>query len=193
MAYAESTCLARDLTNLPGNMLVPEGLAEAALNVAAKHGFESAVLDERQLAELGMGGLLAVGQGSVHPPRLIMIRYQGRDKWDDVIGLVGKGITFDAGGISLKRRAGMEEMISDMGGAAAVLGVMNALGTLRPAVNVVMVIPAAENMPGGGAFKPGDVIRSYSGRTIEVLNTDAEGRVVLADGWLTHGSWELQS
>lgn len=182
LAYAESTCLARDLTNLPGNMLVPEGLAEAALNVAAKHGFESAVLDERQLADLGMGGLLAVGQGSVHPPRLIMIRYQGRDKWDDVIGLVGKGITFDTGGISLKRRAGMEEMISDMGGAAAVLGVMNALGTLRPAVNVVMVIPAAENMPGGGAFKPGDVIRSYSGRTIEVLNTDAEGRVVLADG-----------
>jgi len=182
LAYAESVCLARDLTNLPGNMLVPDDLSKAAVSVAAKHGFESSVLDERQLEELGMGGLLAVGQGSAHPPRLVVIRYQGREQWEDVIGLVGKGITFDTGGISLKRRAGMEEMISDMAGAAAVLGVMNALGRLKPAVNVVMVIPTAENMPGGSAFKPGDVIRTYSGRTIEVLNTDAEGRVVLADG-----------
>ena len=181
-AYAESTCLARDLTNLPGNYLVPEDLAAAAVGIAAKHCLESTVLNEKQLEELGMGGLIAVGQGSVHPPRLIMIKYQGKAEWDDVIGLVGKGITFDTGGISLKKRLGMEEMISDMGGAAAVLGVMNALGILRPAVNVVMVVPTAENMPGGNAFKPGDVIRSLSGRTIEVLNTDAEGRVVLADG-----------
>ncbi|MED5019013.1 leucyl aminopeptidase [Paenibacillus chibensis] len=180
--YAESACLARDLTNLPGNFLVPEDLARAALDVAERHGLESAVLDEKELEQLGMGGLIAVGQGSVHPPRLIMIKYQGRSDWEDVIGLVGKGITFDTGGISLKKRLGMEEMISDMGGAAAVLGVMNALGALRPAVNVVMVIPTAENMPGGNAFKPGDIIRSLSGRTIEVLNTDAEGRVVLADG-----------
>ncbi|MWV44203.1 leucyl aminopeptidase [Paenibacillus sp. HJL G12] len=181
-AFAESTCIARDLTNLPGNFLVPEDLARAAVEVAEKHGLESTVLDEKQLAAMGMGGLIAVGQGSVHPPRLIMIKYQGKDDWEDVIGLIGKGITFDTGGISLKRRVGMEEMISDMGGAAAVLGVMNALGRLRPAVNVVMVIPAAENMPAGNAFKPGDIIQSYSGRTIEVLNTDAEGRVVLADG-----------
>ncbi|MCJ8013315.1 leucyl aminopeptidase [Paenibacillus sp. KQZ6P-2] len=181
-AFAESTCIARDLTNLPGNFLVPDDLARAAVKVADKHGLASTVLDEKQLAALGMGGLIAVGQGSVHPPRMIMIKYQGKDEWEDVIGLVGKGITFDTGGISLKRRLGMEEMISDMGGAAAVLGVMNALGTLRPAVNVVMVIPTAENMPGGNAFKPGDIIKSLSGRTIEVLNTDAEGRVVLADG-----------
>ncbi|WP_246072813.1 leucyl aminopeptidase [Paenibacillus dokdonensis] len=181
-AYAESTCLARDLTNLPGNFLVPDDLTKAAMEIAEKHGFESAVLDEKQLETLGMGGLVAVGKGSVHPPRLIMIKYQGRAEWDDVTGLVGKGITFDTGGISLKKRVGMEEMISDMGGAAAVLGVMNALGILRPAVNVVMVIPTAENMPGGNAFKPGDIIQSLSGRTIEVLNTDAEGRVVLADG-----------
>ncbi|MDR0268826.1 leucyl aminopeptidase [Paenibacillus sp.] len=181
-AYAESTCLARDLTNLPGNFLVPEDLAGAALKVAEKHGFEASVLGEKELKELGMGGLIAVGQGSVHPPRLIVIKYQGKTEWGDVIGLVGKGITFDTGGISLKRRVGMEEMISDMGGAATVLGVMNALGALRPAVNVVMVIPTAENMPAGNAFKPGDIIRSFSGRTIEILNTDAEGRVVLADG-----------
>ncbi|WP_228100849.1 leucyl aminopeptidase [Paenibacillus donghaensis] len=180
-AYAESTCLARDLTNLPGNLLVPQDLAEAALKVAGQHGFEASVLDEKELKQLGLGGLIAVGQGSIHPPRLIMVKYQGKPEWDDVIGLVGKGITFDTGGISLKRRIGMEEMISDMGGAAAVLGVMNALGSLKPAVNVVMIIPAAENMPGGDAYKPGDIIRSFSGRTIEVLNTDAEGRVVLAD------------
>lgn len=181
-AAAEATCLARDLTNLPGNMLVPEDLAKHAHRIARKHGMESHTLDVEEQKALGMGGLLSVGQGSIQPPRMIVMKYQGRDSWDDVIGLVGKGITFDTGGISLKKRLGMEEMISDMAGAAAVLGVMNALGTLKPKVNVVAVIPSAENMPGGGAFKPGDVIRSFSGRTIEVLNTDAEGRVVLADG-----------
>lgn len=181
-AVGEATCLARDLTNLPGNKLVPDDLAQAAMAVAERHGMEGYVLNEEQIAEQGMGGLLAVGKGSINPPRMIVVKYQGTDQWDQVIGLVGKGITFDTGGISLKKAAGMEEMISDMGGAATVLGVMDALGRIRPKVNVVMVIPSAENMPNGNAVKPGDVITTLSGRTIEVLNTDAEGRVVLADG-----------
>ena len=181
-AVAKAVCLARDLTNLPGNKLVPDDLAKAAMSVADRCGMQGFVLDEFQAEEMGMGGLLAVGKGSIHPPRMIVIKYQGTDQWEDVIALVGKGITFDTGGISLKKSAGMEEMISDMGGAATVLGVMEAIGRLRPRVNVVMVIPSAENMPGSNAFKPGDVITTYSGRTIEVLNTDAEGRIVLADG-----------
>lgn len=181
-AIGEATCMARDLTNLPGNMLPPEDLAQRALQLAKQYGFEAQVLDEEGILEKGMGGLLAVGKGSVHPPRMIVIRYQGRETWDDVIGLVGKGITFDTGGVSLKRAPGMEGMISDMGGAATVLGVMEALGQIRPKANVLMVIPSAENVMSGTAYKPGDIITTLSGRTIEVLNTDAEGRIILADG-----------
>lgn len=181
-AIGEATCLARDLTNLPGNMLLPEDLAQRALQLAKQYDFEAQVLDEEGILEKGMGGLLAVGKGSVHPPRMIVIRYQGRETWDEVIGLVGKGITFDTGGVSLKRTPGMENMISDMGGAATVLGVMEALGRIRPKANVIMVIPSAENVMSGSAYKPGDIITTLSGRTIEVLNTDAEGRIILADG-----------
>lgn len=147
------------------------------------------MLDEREIELKGMGGLQAVGKGSVNPPRMIAIRYQGTNQWENVVGIVGKGITFDTGGISLKRAPGMEDMISDMGGAAAVLGVMEALGRLRPRINVVMLIPSAENMPAGNAFKPGDIITSLSGRTIEVLNTDAEGRVVLGDAITYAREW----
>ncbi|MFD2610958.1 leucyl aminopeptidase [Paenibacillus gansuensis] len=179
---AESTNYARDLTNLPGNMLTPQGLAEEAVRVAQAHGMKYEILDETSIEEKGMGGLLAVGKGSVHPPRMITVTYQGKEAWTDVLGLVGKGVTFDTGGISLKKGEGMEEMISDMGGAATLLGMLDAVGRLKPEVNLVVVIPAAENMPAGNAFKPGDIITSLSGRTIEVLNTDAEGRIVLADG-----------
>ncbi|WNS40905.1 leucyl aminopeptidase [Paenibacillus sp. MMS20-IR301] len=189
LALGEATNLARELTNLPGNMLTPSGLAAAAVAVAERHGLPAEVLDEQELALKGMGGLLAVGQGSNHPPRMIAIRYQGGSEWKDVVGLVGKGITFDTGGISLKRAPGMEDMISDMGGAAAVLGVIEALGRLRPPVNVIMLIPAAENMPAANAFKPGDIITSLSGRTIEVLNTDAEGRIVLGDAITYAREW----
>ncbi|QSF46119.1 leucyl aminopeptidase [Paenibacillus tianjinensis] len=189
LAFAEATNLARDLTNLPGNLLTPSTLAAAAIEVAERHGLPAEVLDEREMEQKGMGGLLAVGKGSVHPPRMIAIRYQGTGDWENVIGIVGKGITFDTGGISLKRAPGMEDMISDMGGAAAVLGVIDALGRLRPRVNVVMVIPAAENMPSAAAFKPGDVITSLSGRTVEVLNTDAEGRIVLGDALTYAMEW----
>lgn len=180
--YAEATNTARDLTNIPGNLLVPSTLAEEAMKIARANQLEGFVLDEQQIQEMGMGGLLAVGQGSIHPPRMIVLKYQGTDTWTNVFGLVGKGITFDTGGISLKKGLGMEEMISDMGGAATVLGVMQAIAKLRPRINVVAVIPSAENMPSSNAFKPGDIITTLSGRTIEILNTDAEGRVVLADG-----------
>lgn len=188
-AFGEATNLARDLTNLPGNLLTPSELAAAAIEVAERHGLPAEVLDEREIELKGMGGLQAVGKGSVNPPRMIAIRYQGTNQWENVVGIVGKGITFDTGGISLKRAPGMEDMISDMGGAAAVLGVMEALGRLRPRINVVMLIPSAENMPAGNAFKPGDIITSLSGRTIEVLNTDAEGRVVLGDAITYAREW----
>ncbi|TDF96387.1 leucyl aminopeptidase [Paenibacillus piri] len=181
-AFAVATQYARDLTNVPGNMLVPDTLAREAARVAARYGMACTVLDEAAIVSHGMGGLHAVGKGSANPPRMISIRYQGTDAWDNVTGLVGKGITFDTGGISLKKPDGMEEMISDMGGAAVLLGLLHAIGRLKPRINLIVVIPTAENMPSGTAFKPGDVIRMMSGHTVEIINTDAEGRVVLGDG-----------
>ncbi|WP_020617642.1 leucyl aminopeptidase [Paenibacillus daejeonensis] len=183
--YAEAVCYARELTNRPGNLLTPEQLAEEAEQLGAELDIECEVLDEWSAAEQGMGGLLGVGQGSSNPPRMIVLHYEGAPDDPTVWGWIGKGITFDTGGISLKKAAGMEEMISDMGGAAAVLGAMRIVGKLRPAVNIVAVIPAAENMPSDRALKPGDVITTMSGRTVEVVNTDAEGRLVLADGLTT--------
>ncbi|MFD0588533.1 leucyl aminopeptidase [Paenibacillus sp. GCM10027627] len=182
---AEAVAYARDLTNLPGNDLTPERLAFHAEELATEFDLEIEVIDEWSAAEQGMGGLLGIGQGSVNPPRMIVVHYKGAPESKDVWGLIGKGITFDTGGISLKKAPGMEEMISDMGGAAAVLGAVRALAELKAEVNVLAVIPAAENMPSDRAIKPGDVIRTMSGYTVEVVNTDAEGRVVLADGLTT--------
>jgi leucyl aminopeptidase len=179
--YADATNYARDLTNLPSNLLTPSILADEAMKLADLGGMTTHILKDTQIEELGMGGLSAVGQGSKHGPRMIVINYKGSPQSDTVYGLIGKGITFDTGGISLKKADGMEEMISDMGGSAVVMGVMQALSRLKLELNVVAVIPAAENMPSGSAYKPGDIITSMSGRTIEVLNTDAEGRIVLAD------------
>ncbi|MFD2114432.1 leucyl aminopeptidase [Paenibacillus yanchengensis] len=178
----EAVGFARDLVNKPGNELTPELLAEEAERIALELELDIEVMDEWTAAELGMGGLLGVGQGSVNPPRMIVMHYRGNPDSEEVYGLVGKGITFDTGGISLKTAAGMEEMISDMGGAAAVLSAIKALATLKAAINVVVVIPTAENMPSDRALKPGDVIQTMSGYTVEVVNTDAEGRLVLADG-----------
>ena len=189
-----AVCYARELTNVPSNRLTPELLAEEGRSLAERFGFECIVYDEKKAAAEGMGGLLAVGMGSANPPRMIVVRYRGAPDLEETLGLVGKGITFDTGGISLKKAEGMEEMISDMGGAAAVFGAMRAIGELKPNVNVVMVVPAAENMPSGSAFKPGDVLTTYGGQTVEVLNTDAEGRIVLADGLTTairHGATRL--
>lgn len=182
---SECVAYARDLTNLPGNDLTPERLAYHAEELASEFDLEIEVIDEWTAAEQGMGALLAVGQGSVNPPRMIVIHYNGAPESSEVWGLIGKGITFDTGGISLKKGLGMEEMISDMGGAAAVLGALRALAELKAEVNALVVIPAAENMPSDRAFKPGDVLRTMSGYTVEVVNTDAEGRLVLADGLTT--------
>ncbi|MBD8070475.1 leucyl aminopeptidase [Bacillus sp. PS06] len=181
-AYGQGTNTARTLVNLPGNMLTATDLANHAIELAKKYEFEAEILDKEEMEKLGMGALLAVNKGSVEPPKMIVLKYQGKDTWEDVIGLVGKGITFDTGGYSIKPKDGIVGMKADMGGAAAVLGAMEVIGKLRPEQNVVAVIPSTDNMISGDAFKPDDVITALSGKTIEILNTDAEGRLALADG-----------
>ncbi|MBO0958907.1 leucyl aminopeptidase [Neobacillus sp. MM2021_6] len=180
-AFGKGTNSARTLVNIPGNLLTATDMATYASELAAKYDFEVEILDKADIEKLGMGALLAVNQGSLEPPKMIVLKYQGKEEWTDVIGLVGKGITFDTGGYSIKTKTGIVGMKTDMGGAAAVLGAMEIIGEIRPEQNVVAVIPSTDNMISGGAFKPDDVITSMSGKTIEVLNTDAEGRLVLAD------------
>ncbi|MEC1376466.1 leucyl aminopeptidase [Heyndrickxia oleronia] len=180
-AYGKATNSARTLVNLPGNMLTATDLANYAEELGKKYEFEVEILEKEEMEKLGMGALLAVNQGSNEPPKMIVLKYQGKEQWEDVIALVGKGITFDTGGYSLKTKTGIVGMKTDMGGAAAVLGAMEVIGELRPEQNVVAVIPSTDNMISGSAFKPDDVITSMSGKTIEVLNTDAEGRLALAD------------
>ncbi|GAM11220.1 putative cytosol aminopeptidase [Geobacter sp. OR-1] len=173
--------MARDLVSHPGNHATPAFLAEQALAIAARQGFACHVLDAKEIENLGMNGLLFVGKGSAQPPRFIIMEYHGRRQDGKPVVIVGKGITFDSGGISLKPREGMERMKDDMSGAAAVFGVMKAAAALKIPVNLVGLVPAAENMPDGGAYKPGDVVRTMSGKTVEINNTDAEGRMVLCD------------
>ncbi|MHB1595636.1 MAG: leucyl aminopeptidase [Streptosporangiaceae bacterium] len=185
-ALAGAVTLVRDLVNTSPADLYPEVLAAEAARVAAESGLGIEVLDADALREGGYGGIAAVGQGSVHPPRLVRLSYRHPDAARTVV-LVGKGITFDSGGLSLKPPKAMETMKSDMGGAAAVLAAVQAIATLGPAVNVVGYLPLAENMPGGGAQRPSDVISIYGGTTVEVLNTDAEGRLVLADALARSG------
>lgn len=180
-AFGQGTNSARTLVNTPGNFLTATDMAGYASELGRKYNFEVNILDKEQIEQLGMGAFLAVNQGSVEPPKMIVLKYQGKEEWSDVIGLVGKGITFDTGGYSIKARDGMVGMKTDMGGAAAVLGAMEIIGELKPAQNVIAVIPSTDNMISGNALKPDDVITSMSGKTIEVLNTDAEGRLVLAD------------
>ncbi|MGD7046261.1 leucyl aminopeptidase [Jeotgalibacillus proteolyticus] len=179
---AEGTNSARTLVNMPANMLTASKMADYAVELAEKYGFESEILGKEEMESMGMGALLAVNQGSAEPPRMIVLKHKGRDEWTDVLGLVGKGITFDTGGYSIKPKDGIVGMKADMGGAAAVLGAMEVIGRLQPEQNVVAVIPATDNMVSSKAFKPDDVITSLSGKTIEILNTDAEGRLALADG-----------
>ncbi|MDW0113558.1 leucyl aminopeptidase [Sporosarcina saromensis] len=180
-AYATAVNEARTLVNMPPNMLTATKMADYAKELASTYDFEIDVLGKQEMEELGMGAILAVNKGSVEEPRLIVMKYAGTEQWEDVVGLVGKGVTYDTGGYSLKPRDGMVGMKGDMGGAAAVLGAMRIIGELRPAKNVIAVIGATDNMISGEALKPDDVITSLSGKTIEVLNTDAEGRLVLAD------------
>ncbi|MGH1469699.1 MAG: leucyl aminopeptidase [Cellvibrionaceae bacterium] len=181
-AIAEGTSLARDLGNLPGNICTPTYLAEEAKKIAKNHTKITAkILSEKQMEKLGMGSLLSVSAGSKEPAQLIVLEYAGAAKSQKPTVFVGKGITFDTGGISLKPGGGMDEMKFDMCGAASVLGAMKAISILKPKLNFVVVVAAAENMPSGKATKPGDIVTSMSGKTIEVLNTDAEGRLVLCD------------
>ena len=179
--YGAGTNYARTLVNLPPNILTATKMAQYATELGNKYGFEVEVLGKEEMQQLGMGALLAVNQGSLEPPAMIVLKYKGKAEWKDVIGLVGKGITYDTGGYSLKPRESMVGMKTDMGGAAAVLGAMQIIGELKPKQNVVAVIASTDNMVSAEAFKPDDVITSLSGKTIEVLNTDAEGRLVLAD------------
>lgn len=180
-AYGEGINLARELANLPGNICTPAYLAEQAQALASDSALTTTVLGEKELQTLGAGALLAVGQGSEQESRLIVMEYRGGAKDEAPHVLVGKGITFDTGGISLKPGADMDEMRYDMGGAASVLGTFKSLLALKPAINVVGIIATAENMPDGKALKPGDIITTLNGMTVEVLNTDAEGRLVLCD------------
>ncbi len=181
---AEAQNFARDLVNEPSNKLTPRILAEKAEAMAKGAGLAVEVLDEKKIADLKMGALLSVAQGSVEPPRMIVITYTPANAKPGapVVGLVGKAVTFDTGGISIKPADGMEKMKYDMAGGATMIGTMRALAALKPSVKVICVVPATENMPGGKAQKPGDIQTAMSGKTIEVLNTDAEGRLILADG-----------
>lgn len=180
-AAAAGIEFARELANLPPNYATPTRLGDEAKQLAKAHGFQVDVLGPKEIAKLGMGSFLSVAKGSQEPARFIVLRHEGGRKGEAPTVLVGKGITFDTGGISIKPSPDMDEMKFDMGGAAAVLGVFRALGELKLKANVVGLIPSCENMPDGAAYKPGDILTSMSGQTIEVLNTDAEGRLILCD------------
>ena len=178
---ADAVLLARDLGNLPGNLCPPMELARRGIEAIKAAGGKARALDERAMRKLRMGALLGVAQGSVFPPRLLVMEHGQKKKGVPSVVLVGKGVTFDSGGISIKPADGMEKMRHDKCGAAAVIGAMQAVARLRLPVHVVGLVPAVENMPGGRAQRPGDVVRAMDGRTIEVINTDAEGRLILAD------------
>ena len=191
LAVAEGVALAKDLGNLPGNICTPSYLAEQAMALKKQsRKLKVTVLDEAQMEKEGMGALLAVARGTHEPARLIVLEYQGGDKDEKPVALVGKGVTFDSGGISIKPSQAMDEMKFDMCGAASVLGAFRAAIRLRLPLNLLGVIPATENLPGGSAIKPGDIVTSLSGQTIEILNTDAEGRLILCDALSYAGRWE---
>jgi len=181
LAVAHGMSLAKDLGNLPPNVCTPGYLADQARELAKRYRMKVTVLERTDMEKLGMNTLLSVAQGSAQPPKFIVLEHRGGPKKMKPVALVGKGVTFDTGGISLKPAAEMDEMKFDMCGAASVLGTMKAVGELKLPVNVVGVIPTTENMPGGRATRPGDIVKSLSGQTVEILNTDAEGRLILCD------------
>jgi leucyl aminopeptidase len=180
-AIGVGMALAKDLGNLPGNICTPTYLAKTAGELAKQFSMGLQVLERKDMEKLGMGSLLSVAKGSVEPPKLIVLKYNGGAARQAPVVLVGKGITFDTGGISLKPGAEMDEMKFDMCGAASVLGTLKAIAEMKLKLNVIGVIPTCENMPAGNASKPGDIVKSMSGQTIEILNTDAEGRLILCD------------
>jgi len=181
LAVAHGVALARDLGNLPPNICTPAYLADQARELAKRYRMKVEVMERADMERLGMGALLSVARGSAQPPKFITLEHRGGPKGARPVVLVGKGITFDTGGISIKPSADMDHMKFDMCGAASVLGTMKAVGEMRLPVNVVGVIPTTENMPGGRASRPGDIVKSLSGQTVEILNTDAEGRLILCD------------
>jgi len=178
---AEATNLARDMVNEPANYMTPSQMAEVAKEIASKYNLEFKVFDREDMEAMGMGALLGVAKGSNQPPKLIILSYKGDERSEKAMGFLGKGITFDSGGISLKASEGMDEMKGDMAGAAAVMTALRAIARLKPKINVTAIIPATENLPSGTALKPGDVLKAMNGKTIEVISTDAEGRLILAD------------
>ena len=180
---AEAQNFSRDIANEPANVLTPTVLAGHAKKMASEFGLECEILDQDRMRQLGMGALLGVAQGSAEPPALIVLRYKPAvaSSSNDHLGLVGKGVTFDTGGISIKPSDGMEKMRYDMAGGAAVIGAMRAIAQLKPSIPVTALVPTVENMPGSKAQRPGDIVTSLSGKTVEVLNTDAEGRLILID------------
>jgi leucyl aminopeptidase len=180
-AIAAGVAFAKDLGNLPGNICTPSYLAEQAVALGREHGMRVEAMERKQIEKLGMGAFLAVAQGSREPPRFIVMEHMGGRKDERPVALVGKGITFDTGGISIKPAPEMDEMKFDMCGAASVLGTMKAIAMMKLPLNVVGVVPTTENMPGGNAIKPGDIVTTMSGQTVEILNTDAEGRLILCD------------
>ncbi|MFC2006138.1 leucyl aminopeptidase [Chloroflexota bacterium] len=178
---AEATNLARDMVNEPSNYMTPSHMAEMAAKLSETYGLKLRVLEQEQMQELGMGALLGVAQGSRQPPKFIVLCYKGGDSGETDVALAGKGITFDSGGISIKPSNGMGEMKGDMAGGAAVIAAISAIAQLKPKVNVTAIIPATENLPDGSALKPGDILTAMNGKTIEIISTDAEGRLILAD------------
>ena len=180
-SIAEGMALAKTLGNLPGNVCTPTYLADTALQIAKDHAIHCEILERAEMEVLGMNSLLSVAKGSHQPPKLIVLQYKGGKESDKPLVLVGKGITFDSGGISLKPGEGMDEMKFDMCGAASVLGTLKAVAMMELPINLTVIVPTTENMPGGAASKPGDIVASMSGQTIEILNTDAEGRLILCD------------
>jgi len=193
-AIARAVSFARDLVSAPGNEMTPRILAEKALEMASSRGkIESAIFDEAKMRELGMHALLAVARGSSEPACFIILKYEGCEGSNETVALVGKGITFDSGGISLKPSDRMGEMKTDMAGAAAVIATLMAAADLELPVNVIGLVPATENLPGGRAYRPGDVLQSLSGQTIEVISTDAEGRLILADALTYAGNYHPQA
>ena len=171
----------RQLVSMPSNYVTPKYLAQQAENIGKEDSLDIKIIDKYMLEQMGMNAILYVGKGSIHSPRLIVIQYFGDPSSKEITALVGKGVTFDSGGITLKPGKGMENMISDMAGAASVLGVMKAVSHLKPKKNIIALIPTVENMLSGNAYKPGDVITTYSGKTVQVISTDAEGRLILCD------------
>src|SRR5690606_19015931 len=190
---ARAENLARDLATRPGNVATPTYLASVAESLAAEHGLNVTILDRAAMEEQGFGALLAVARGTDEEPRFIVLEFWGGSTDDRPLVLVGKGVTFDSGGISIKPAQNMEDMKYDMSGAAAVLGAVSAVATLGLPVNLVGLIAATENLPSGRALKPGDVIRTLAGKTVEVINTDAEGRLILADALAYAGRFSPQA